>query len=95
MNRQVQMTSLLAYQEIRPRLGKKQKEVYKILKAARDTHFYFSNCELAFFLNWPINTVVPRVKELRDLGLVVLSRKRLCERTGRLVMAWKAKETEK
>lgn len=86
----VQETSLRAYREIQPRLGEKQAEVLKVLRAARDTGFDFTNCELAFVLHWPINTVTPRVKELRDYGYVVLSRKRRCERTGRLAMAWKA-----
>jgi len=88
----MQETSLIAYREIQPRLGEKQAEVLKVLRAARDTRLDFTNCELALVLDWPINTVVPRVFELRRKGLVVLSRKRLCERTGRLAMAWKAKE---
>jgi len=88
----VQETSRIAYRQIQPRLGMKQAEVLKVLRAARDTHFDFTNCELALVLDWPINTIVPRVYELRKLGLVVLSRKRLCERTGRLAMAWQAKE---
>lgn len=88
----VQETSLLAYREIQPRLGEKQAEVLKVLRAARDTRLDFTNCELALLLDWPINTIVPRVFELRKKGLVVLNRKRLCERTGRLAMAWKAKE---
>ena len=90
----IQETSLLAFREIQPHLGMKQAEVFKVLKAASDTHFDFTNCELAFLLDWPINCVTPRVFELRSFGLVVLSRKRMCERTGRLAMAWKAKEVK-
>ena len=89
---QVQETSLLAYRETQPRIGEKQAEVLKVLRAARDTDVDFTNCELAYALDWPINTVTPRVKELRGFGLVVLSRKRRCERTGRLAMAWKARD---
>jgi len=88
----VQETSRIAYRQIQPRLGMKQAKVLKVLRAARDTRLDFTNCELALVLDWPINTICPRVYELRKLGLVVLSRKRACERTGRLAMAWQAKE---
>lgn len=49
-----------------------------------------TSCEIAAALNLPINTVTPRVRELRTQGLV-LAAKRQCKITGRTAWAWKAK----
>jgi len=87
----IQETSLEAYLEVKPRLGEKQKEVYRLLKNATRVGFDMTNMEIAQALKWSINRVTPRVYELRQAGLVVLSRKRKCGVTGRRAMAWKIK----
>ena len=87
----IQETSLEAYLEVKPRLGEKQKEVYRLLKNATRVGFDMTNMEIAQALKWSINRVTPRVYELRQAGLVVLSQKRLCSVTGRRAMAWKIK----
>ena len=82
---QVQQTSLFAYQnEVKPTLGERQKVIYEALKT-RDN---FTNTELANYLDFPINTVTPRVGELRKLGLVQISEIRMCKVTGRRVISW-------
>lgn len=88
----VQETSLEAYHEIQLRLGEKQAEVYKVLKAATRYGFDMTNMELALLLKWSINRVTPRVFELRRFGVVVMSQVRDCGVTGNRAMSWKTKE---
>jgi hypothetical protein len=86
----IQITSLEAYaHEIFPTLGRRQTLVVQFLRGA-DEH---TNCEIASALNLPINTVTPRIKELRTQGLVLSAGKRQCKITGRTAWAWKAKYT--
>lgn len=59
-----------------------------VLKAMA-TRNDFTNSELSEYLNWPINTVTPRIHELRKKDLVQFSEKRVCKITGRMVIAWK------
>jgi len=93
----VQTTSLNAYfGEIMDTIGDRQKAVMQIFgqNFTRD----FTNAELSNELNWPINTVTPRVYELRGEGkanpierdnpLLVEVRRRKCEATGRTAIAW-------
>jgi len=87
----IQETSLEAYLEVKPRLGEKQKEVYRLLKNATRVGFDMTNMEIAQALRWSINRVTPRVYELREKGLVVLSQKRQCSVTGRRAMAWRVR----
>jgi len=63
----VQQTSLSAYEEIKSKLGKRQAEVMSLLSASE---YPLANREIAKILNREINTITPRVKELRELGLV-------------------------
>lgn len=84
----IQPTSLQAYfGEILPDLGRRQKAVLEVF-----TMGSFTNAELANLLQWPINTITPRVKELRDLGLLVEDSIRKCSSTGRNAKAWKLKQ---
>ncbi len=84
----MQQTSLFAYRnEIIPVLGFKQKRVYEALKTKEN----FTNTELAEYLNWKINTITPRIKELRDMEIVEDEGKRECLITGRKVLCWKIK----
>jgi DNA-binding MarR family transcriptional regulator len=88
---QMQQTSLEAYHKIEGSLGWAQSEVLRVLRDAAVHGFDMTNSELAQLLKWSINRVTPRVKELRDQGLVVVSRKRVCGVTGFTVLAWKAR----
>ncbi len=47
--------------------------------------------ELAEKLEWSVNRVIPRVYELRQLGLVVAAERRICSVTGMVVQSWKVK----
>lgn len=81
----IQQTSLFTYyNEIKPKLGKRQKLIYEALKTREN----FTNQEIADHLGLQINTITPRIKELRDAGLVRFACERKCESTGRNVKAW-------
>jgi len=47
-----------------------------------------SNTEIARRVGLPINCVTPRVKELREKGVLALAGWRCCGVTGRRVMVW-------
>lgn len=81
----IQKTSLSSYIELFPELGERQCQVYAILQVYPDS----SNRELAEILGLPINSVTPRVKELRNHGLVVCSGYKYDSVTNRNVMTWK------
>ena len=82
----VQDTSLETYyNEVKPTLGARQMAVMEAFKKREE----FTNAELAQFLQWPINTVTPRTNELVALEYLVQSRKKICNVTGRMVIAWK------
>lgn len=82
---QVQPTSLFTYRnEIKPTLGSRQREVYEALKTRKN----WTNSELSEYLQRPINTVTPRVNELRKMGVVRLAETRGCNITGRTCCAW-------
>lgn len=79
----MQTTSLIAYRdEVKPHLGERQKAVYDVL-----THD-MTNSEIAQRLQSPINTITPRIFELREKKLVREWGKRKCKVTGRLAIAW-------
>lgn len=85
MQHATQQTSLFAYRnEIKPTLGDRQRVVYEALRTRKN----FTNTELATWLSFPINTVTPRVNELRKMGLVRLSETRKCAQTSRMCCAW-------
>ena len=65
-------------------LGSRQKIVFETL----DAHPNRSNRELAELLNWPINTITPRVKELREMGAVARYGIKYDPVTNRNVMTW-------
>ena len=51
----------------------------------------FTNLELARFLEWEINTVIPRVNELVKKGVLEEHCKRQCEISGRTATCWQIK----
>lgn len=82
----VQDTSREAYDFIKPLLGERQREVLVVLE---DSTVKLCNQDIADRLGWPINTVTPRVKELREMGMVEESHRAPYGPTGRTVMFWK------
>ena len=92
-----QATSLFTWMEIQPTIGLKQLRVMDAMRQLGTA----SNVELAVHLGWPINTVTPRVHELRGLtrnkktGLPLIWPARIgehstraCKITGRTVKVW-------
>src|SRR3954470_9313503 len=82
----VQSTSRLSYaRDAFPVLGDRQHEVYEAIRNASGS---LTNSEIAEAIGNPINTVTPRVFELRGLGLVKEDIRRSCSITGRTAIAW-------
>ena len=80
----IQQTSLEAYKAILPELSNKQQEVVDVI----EHHPGMSNHDIARFLNWEINTVTPRVNELREKGVVDLHAIKVDRITEKKVMTW-------
>lgn len=81
----IQDTSLDAYLGLLPELGSMQNMVFNLLKVYPDS----SNHDISRLLCKPINSITPRVKELRDKGLVFFSSYKVDSITGKRVMCWK------
>lgn len=79
----VRDTSREAYAEIQP-LSDRQAAVLVVLEHSAP----LTNNEIARELGWPINTVTPRVFELRARGNVKELGKRTCRVTGRNAYQW-------
>jgi hypothetical protein len=94
MKTNVRETSLQAYRlDALPKKAVKQRAVLAIFEQAeifKGVMFpNYTNTEIAQRLEWPINTVTPRVFELRKLGLLIEDVRRKCTITGRMAIAWK------
>jgi predicted ArsR family transcriptional regulator len=84
----MQNTSIQAYRnDVAPTLWQRQRAVMEALRNRPE----FTNNELAEFLQWPINTVTPRIFELRAKGKVEESSRRQDGVTGRTAIAWRIK----
>ncbi len=81
----VQQTSLLAYKEAKQKLNQKQNIVLYTLQQIHPA----TNLDIAHHLGWAINSVTPRVHELRAKKLVVEAKKAIDPRTGRKSMFWR------
>jgi len=79
----IQQTSLLAYESIVLELGQRQTMVYRQLMKCPAT-----NLELSRITGLPINSITPRVHELRKRGLVKRSKIRNCGVSGRKAIEW-------
>lgn len=84
-NFMIQHTSLLAHKEVKPKIGKMQQTILNVITELPN----ISNLEIARTLGWPINSVTPRVKELRDLELVEDAGLKKDPLTSRTVHGWK------
>jgi len=81
----VQETSLRAFEEVKQTLGNRQRLILNSLKTLKVAN----NQMLSRFLKKPINTITPRVNELRDMKLVTFSHEGSCPITKRNTMFWK------
>ncbi len=81
----MQVTSLMAYDSIKNSLGEKQRIVLEAIFKLKEA----SNYDIKKHLGWEINSITPRVKELRDRGLVKESKKDTDPISGRKVIYWK------
>jgi DNA-binding MarR family transcriptional regulator len=79
----IHSNSLDAYSKVD--LNTNQQIVYDALwEIAQGT-----NAEIAAKLNWPINRVTPRIKELRDKNKVIFVINRNCFITGSKASVWR------
>ena len=83
----MQDTSLLAYEQVTPKIGSRQREVMQVFWLHPNCNF--TNMELAQELGWSINRVTPRVKELREMKYLTKAGRRLCNVTHNLAYSWK------
>jgi len=81
----IQITSLKAYADVLETLGDRQILVYKTIRELKSGN----STMISQKLNLPINCIVPRVKELRDLGVVKAHHKAICPITNKLTIFWK------
>jgi len=83
----VQPTSAQSYFKFsEDELGKRQKEIFKFLKIQGP----LSNREISSRMGIPINSVTPRIKELREMGVVMDDGKTYDTKTDREVLVWVA-----
>ena len=86
----VRQTSLLAFREELPRLGKRQLEVLKAIRDLNSIGQYPTDREIAKLLQYADpNKVRPRRYELMQHGLIEEAGKRECSITGKLALTWK------
>jgi hypothetical protein len=83
----IQATSLEAFMDILPELGDRQKQVLDVIRKIP----LVCNYEISVILGLPINSITPRVKELRELGMVVCMGTKLDKVSKRNVMIWGVK----
>jgi len=80
-------TSLLAYADVLEQLGERQKEVFRVLRELKTAN----NTMIAEKIGLPINSVVPRIYELRKMGVVIFYKKDLCPITNKKTIFWKCR----
>jgi len=80
-------TSLDAYNEVKPQLGQRQREVYDAIKELGSV----TNNELSHYLRLPINQITPRTNELVKMGYVMVCEKRECSISKKTVLSWRVR----
>ena len=84
----IQGTTLASWLQLQPDLGARQLEVLQALRFMRVA----TNKELAIFLSWPINSITPRVHELRNQHHLVTEAGRVKQKNGRFAIQWRVIE---
>lgn len=82
----IQETSLQAYEEIKEELGQRQKLVLNAIRELESAN----NRIISQYLRLPINSVTPRVKELREMKLVGVDRVDVDPVTQKNTIYWKS-----
>lgn len=77
----VTQTSLLAYKEILPTLGKRQQQILDIFAQ----HIVLTDQEIATYSSLPINCVTPRRNELENKGYIIKLGNKVSQYTNKLV----------
>jgi hypothetical protein len=78
-------TSLDAYNEVKPSLGERQRQVYDAIKYLGCP----TNLEISVFTKKPINQITPRTNELVKMGYVMVCEKRECSVSKKTVLSWR------
>ena len=81
----LQQTSLDAYFEVTRTLGERHLQVLNCLNELKEA----TNLMIAQSLSLPINSITPRVFELRQRGLVVESYRDTCPISKRKAIFWR------
>lgn len=79
----MQQTSLLSYRRLE-RIGAKQLRCYELIEKGA-----VCNWDIADRLHLPINSITPRVNELREMGLVEEAYKDINPATDRKSIYWR------
>ena len=86
----IRQTSLLAFQDEIPHLGKRQYEVLKAIRDCNRHRIFPTDREIARLLGYADpNRVRPRRHELMEYGLIEEAGKKICPVSGKLAIAWK------
>ena len=80
-------TSLIAYAEVLENLGERQTLVYAAIRTLKSCN----NQMICNFLGLPINSITPRVNELRKLHIVMMDKKDMCPYTKMLTCFWRVR----
>ena len=81
----IQSTSLEAFYSIIGELNYRQKQIFDAI----DKYKSVSNLDISRLLQLPINSVTPRVLELRNKGLVVCDGYKIDRITERRMKTWR------
>ena len=81
-------TSIQAYKDIFCELGNRQKQVYDLLKI----NIPMNNLMISKALNKPINSITPRIYELRKKNLVFHAFTKNCKFTSKQTKYWSVSE---
>ena len=88
MKTKMRATSLTAFADILENIGERQMQVLKAFRKIQPA----SNLMISKYLGLPINSITPRVKELREYGIVIQDKVDTCEFTKRKVTYWRIKK---
>ncbi|HEC82545.1 MAG TPA: hypothetical protein ENI53_01505 [Thermoplasmatales archaeon] len=90
LSHNIRQTSLIAFGEEFPHLGKRQYEVLKCIRDLNHHGIYPTDREIAKYLGYADpNRVRPRRHELMQYGLITEAGKKICPVSGRLAITWK------
>jgi len=78
----MQQTSIIAYLQLQPELSTRQEQIYKTLQKIGVA----TNKDLSNNTGLPINSITPRILELRKKGLV--KAEYYTQQNGRTAIAW-------